>query len=272
MLKFKFAFVNEFKKPISVQQHIHSCYELIYYYRASGYSEYQPNYNYYLEDFKNIEYINSTKTSETKNEFEFANNSFIIYPPNTLHNEIHNKKASLIAIGFELNESEIKLEPGYYLDEDFFFFNLLEKISEELNNKVEYYDRMIEAILNSFIIHLKRLGNKNVDKSNSLFYAKSYLKEYFSTDIDLNKLAKSCNYSLEHFRTLFKGYTGLSPKAYILHLRLKHAIKLLTTTNIPLNVVSIMCGYDDYPQFSTFFKKRTKYSPYDFRLLNSKNN
>ena len=58
---------------------------------------------------------------------------------------------------------------------------------------------------------------------------------------------------------------GLVPKKYILQKRLALAKKQISHSELPLTEIAENCGYDDYYQFATYFKKEVGISPSQYR-------
>ena len=58
---------------------------------------------------------------------------------------------------------------------------------------------------------------------------------------------------------------GISPKRYLMELKLKKACRLLTTTTLPIVMISGSLGFDDQLAFSRIFRKEYGESPSDYR-------
>lgn len=271
MIKLKYIWINSYKRIVKVNYHIHRCYEIVYYIDANGHSDYYDKTEIESDiNTDNISYVNNLE-SLNKNSLEFVNNSLIFFPKNIIHNEIHTRPANVIAIGFDIiDDDKFSLTPKLILDNKLAFYRTFQTIASEYLNKYKHFDLMIESLIGKLLIEITRKDNDVLKRTNPLLFAKSYINEYFSTDINLDELAQTSGYSSEHFRFLFKNYTGLSPKAYILEKRLEYAKELLNNTTYSLNDLSGICGFNDYAQFSTFFKKRTNISPKDYRKLKTK--
>jgi len=92
-----------------------------------------------------------------------------------------------------------------------------------------------------------------------------YMSLHFRTSIDLKQLAARHNITYSRFRTLFKKITGLSPKQYILQLRMETALELLENTDMPVKEIALSLGYDSQNYFSSAFHKRFGHYPSDAR-------
>jgi len=90
-------------------------------------------------------------------------------------------------------------------------------------------------------------------------------------NVNLEDLASSLNIGYSLFRKVFRAYTGFSPGQYHLELRINHAMNLLTMTTLPLAVIGDRVGMDPPGYFSRLFKKKTGYSPREFRMLSQNN-
>lgn len=66
-------------------------------------------------------------------------------------------------------------------------------------------------------------------------------------------------------RRAVQDATGLGPKEFVLQLRLSRAQSLLADTDLPVQRVATLTGYDDPAYFSRLFAKRTGYAPTRFR-------
>lgn len=64
---------------------------------------------------------------------------------------------------------------------------------------------------------------------------------------------------------IFQQTLHTSPYDYLLGVRINKASSLLKTTQIPINQIALMVGYQDAPVFSKIFKQKTGFSPKAFR-------
>ncbi len=96
--------------------------------------------------------------------------------------------------------------------------------------------------------------------------ARGYIDDHFSDpDLQMNDVAKRFNLSPNHFSAVFSQEIGESFRDYLNNVRLNYAKELLRTTNIKCAEVAYQSGYNDSHYFSTFFKKKTGFTPQQFR-------
>ncbi|RYX86279.1 AraC family transcriptional regulator [bacterium] len=79
------------------------------------------------------------------------------------------------------------------------------------------------------------------------------------------QLADLMHFSEGHFREVFMREVGMTPGAYLRHLRLQHAQKLLANRGLPVADIARLCGFDGSTPFGRAFKKSFGVSPLDFR-------
>ena len=79
--------------------------------------------------------------------------------------------------------------------------------------------------------------------------------------ITLPDMARAAGMSPSSFSARFKKAFGLSPKAYLLQHRMRHAAHLLANRNRTISEIAAEVGYDDLFHFSKTFKKHFGMSP-----------
>jgi len=92
-----------------------------------------------------------------------------------------------------------------------------------------------------------------------------YMAEHFREKIDLEQLAETHKVKYSWFRNQFKKVTGMSPKQYILKIRMETAVELLENTDMPIKEIALSLGYDSQNYFSSAFHKRFGHYPSDVR-------
>ena len=96
--------------------------------------------------------------------------------------------------------------------------------------------------------------------------AKDYIKKHFTNPhLNLNDVAAFVNLSASHFSTVFTQESGTTFKEYLTDMRIRKAKELLRSTSSRTVEISYMVGYNDPHYFSSIFKKKSGYSPSDYR-------
>ncbi len=84
-----------------------------------------------------------------------------------------------------------------------------------------------------------------------------FMWENLGNDIALNDILKEFSVNKNIINDAFNSELSMSCMAYLEHLRMKFANKLLQFTNYSVSEISNMCGYRDTNYFSKVFKKHT---------------
>jgi len=96
--------------------------------------------------------------------------------------------------------------------------------------------------------------------------AVNFIKKNYSTSLSVWELVAYANLNRSYFSTLFRKTTGLSPQAFLLHLRLALACKKLSSTPYSITSIANSVGYDA-PAFTQAFRRTLGISPSHYRTL-----
>ena len=91
-----------------------------------------------------------------------------------------------------------------------------------------------------------------------------FLSLQYPQQISIQHIASSLGYHRAHLSKAFKAKTGLSPKQYLMKVRLKKAQELLLG-NLTIDQISSSVGFNDALYFSKQFRKEFGISPTDYR-------
>lgn len=93
-----------------------------------------------------------------------------------------------------------------------------------------------------------------------------YIESHLSEDITLDDLAKYTNYSVAHISRIFKEVTNNTLVGYINEKRMQKAQNLLRE-EISIKEVAVEVGFNNYSYFYKTFKRKTGFSPEDYRKI-----
>lgn len=102
-------------------------------------------------------------------------------------------------------------------------------------------------------------------KSSVIDDVKFFLDMNYAKDIRLHDVARRFGVNPDYLSRAFKGAFGVSPKRYLLDLKLQKACSLLETTDLPVAVVARSLGFADPLAFSRTFSKRYGAAPTAWR-------
>lgn len=129
----------------------------------------------------------------------------------------------------------------------------------------EFLEIDLSASFEKLLIELARATKASDTPRVSLSKSVSYINNSYNTQIKIPDLAKMDGLSMTQYNLHFKNQMGLSPTKYIISLRMNLAKELIEESNLPLNQISSMCGYEDYNFFAKVFKQFTGISPRKYR-------
>ena len=94
-----------------------------------------------------------------------------------------------------------------------------------------------------------------------------YLHENLSSKITLEEIGEMSFFSPVYCDTVFKRETGSSIIDYLIEARIAEAKRLIVEDVLSLGEVAEKSGFSDYNYFSRVFKKRTGYTPREYKRI-----
>ena len=92
----------------------------------------------------------------------------------------------------------------------------------------------------------------------------SFIDMNYAT-IRVGDIVRYIGLTRSYFATIFRKHTGVSPQEYLLQCRFRNGVRLLTETDLPIQVIAEQIGYEDPLNFSKAFKKVYEQSPTAYR-------
>lgn len=87
----------------------------------------------------------------------------------------------------------------------------------------------------------------------------------------VKEMAKNHKMSLNSFISEFKEFSGLTPLAFVQHVRLKKGKLKLECSDAPVSLIARECGYNSHASFTVYMKKHFGKSPLQIRKDARKN-
>ena len=229
-------------------------------------------YNYNRNfDALSFRFEADTVIETDKTQLELTDNNICFFPADINYTR-NAKKDKMIVVNFKCF--------GYYSTEIESFMPakpekyrvLFEEMLDYWNKKSVSYKHKASSVLNRIFAELYK-DNKSLENQNSKIYQSvKYIKgNCLKKDFSLKTAAEKSMISETYFRKLFHQEFGISPKKYVIQVRIKHAASLIITGYHTLQEIADICGYEDYKHFSVEFKKITGVSPskytYNYDIL-----
>ena len=97
--------------------------------------------------------------------------------------------------------------------------------------------------------------------------ARRYFHDHYHEPINVEDYARSRHMSLSLFMRNFKKVYGVSPKQFLLNIRMDNAQSLLETTDYSVTEIAAIVGYDNPLYFSRIYHKQKGQAPSDYRKV-----
>lgn len=95
-------------------------------------------------------------------------------------------------------------------------------------------------------------------------------RNLYTTDIQLDDLARELDISPSGLRTRFKEETGFTPHEYILRQKMEEARRQLAESENDVTRIALDLGFSSSQYFATVFKKFTGLSPQEYRTTHKR--
>lgn len=110
-----------------------------------------------------------------------------------------------------------------------------------------------------------QFDERNWGKQSVADEVKFYLDVNYSEKLKLKDVAHNFGVHPNYLTRVFQKTYHVTPKQYLLDLKLQKACQLLRTTDLPVGVIAGSMGFDDAMAFSKLFKKTYGCAPSNYR-------
>lgn len=202
--------------------------------------------------------IMSDKSNFEKNFFQLLNENNIL--SEFFRNSLYNSKQEYLLFMIPPSK-EIK--------------QVLQQLFQEFVNGDEYSENIFNNYLQIFYTHIIRsynstynyyINEKELSAKASIPAIIQFINENYRT-LTLGMLAQKFHYDSTYLSKLIKSTTGKSYSEIVTNLKLTEAKKLLENTQLKIDEISELIGYNSSDHFSYIFKLYTGLSPRKYRNL-----
>lgn len=96
-------------------------------------------------------------------------------------------------------------------------------------------------------------------------YIKYYLQKNIDKRVEIEDIARIMGYTTKYMSRVFKKKTGMKFNEYRLTLKMDKAKEYLEATDSPIKQIAYQLGYENSESFVRIFKKRTGFTPSQYR-------
>lgn len=245
------VYVGKHLHTYSVAEHSHDNWEFVYCTGGTG--------EFVIED---------------KTTIHYSSGEVVILPPHISHTNTSAKGFTNIHVRIADATLPFKNPTRIVDDNDKHVLGAFEDIFYYFNNNMEKRQLLLSALSNLIVNYVIALQNDK-QLSKAVEEIKSDIVRNFpDCTYELDEYLKSLPFSYDYLRKLFKNEMGITPHAYLTHMRMQTAEKLLSSLDHEYNVTKVasMCGYDEPLYFSRVFKKHFGCSPINYMKRHTTNN
>ena len=139
------------------------------------------------------------------------------------------------------------------------------------NTGDEYANDLVLACIMELLALIRkhnpeRFAGSHSPAEDKIFKIQQFIDQHFYEDIKIDALSKEFFISNFYLSHKFKELTGLSPKQYLMSVRLKQASLMLLNTDLPVSQIAEKAGFSNHSNFIKSFKSVYQLLPKDFRL------
>ncbi|WP_201710817.1 AraC family transcriptional regulator [Streptococcus salivarius] len=141
-----------------------------------------------------------------------------------------------------------------------------EKLDESKASQLHVISQLFE-LMHQLNALSPNLDQETISPSQKLYREAKHLIDigYNSQDISIQKIADELGVHRSYLSSIFKDFHKISPKEYLLEVRMNRAKELLETTDQPIKIIANSVGYLDPLHFSKAFRQYYDCSPSQYR-------
>lgn len=259
---------KSFYIPGMHENHKHNFFEITYVSNGSGYHWFgEKKYSVKKGDLFFIDCSISHYFRPISDDFEWMNCIFLPQCIDASLIQDNNAQSILkFVLFYYLNVDSIDSLNDFHLTNDTDrFYTLFHEMYWEYENAKTGYQEILKQYL--LILLMRIFRSYNTRKVNDTFEDEmlnnilAYLHENCEKQIKVKDLARQAFLSTGYFSTFFKQKTGLKFTDYMHKLRIEKACELLSQSDIPVQSIMNMVGYQDSKFFYDIFKRYTGSTP-----------
>ena len=145
--------------------------------------------------------------------------------------------------------------------------NLLANLENELQTNPAGYEVSVRSWFNLLLVMIfRKMSQQLAERFNGISAELlMYLKTHCREKLEMQDIAKECNYNSSYFSRIFREFTGVSFRDYLKQVRIEKAAILLAGTTMQVLDICYEVGYSDKTKFFQHFKEIHGLSPLAYR-------
>ncbi len=149
--------------------------------------------------------------------------------------------------------------------------NIFKDAALAWKEKKDFHNALIKKCIYEIIVKVRKSQQQNYLPSEKELLIKpavdTITREFTRNNLSVKELSELCGISEAYLRRIFIDKFSLSPKEYIIKLRMDYAKNLLESGQFSINQIAQICGYFEPCHFSREFSRFYGVSPKNFKKL-----
>lgn len=146
-----------------------------------------------------------------------------------------------------------------------------EDVFEAVISQLQIKASLLKMLATLYQFHLYSDSHRNTDTRVELIKTSiTFIRNHYREKIYIRDLASLANMNEQYFCRFFKKALGRTPTEYINDYRIRKAITLLETTDLPVMNICLDSGFFNLGNFLKIFRKYTGTTPLQYRKEKSK--
>lgn len=129
----------------------------------------------------------------------------------------------------------------------------------------EQLSRLIFLLVKYYPTTEKRPSEKALRDGARIKIMLQYIREHYSEELTLAKIAESANLSENECLRCFRSMIGCTPIRYVKQVRIQKAAELLAATDWQISAIGAECGFQEMSYFAKTFRELKGCTPGEFR-------
>lgn len=240
-----------------------------------------PNYHFTGETHSHYEltYVDngSLQTKVEDKTYNINAYELMLYGPNQFHTQsiITDSSCSYLTLIFDMDidEDSDLLNKVFVASSD--IHQTLKKFINETSDDHPYSKTLMLCLLQEIVIYLKRYNENTIDKpayisSNQHFQDDllnkilDHIEKNITQPLTIEEICLNFSLSRSSLQTLFKNHLNISPKNYIIKMKLQKSKELISENKYTISEIAFMLGFSSIHYFSRTFKQHFDVTPSDY--------
>lgn len=163
---------------------------------------------------------------------------------------------------FQFKDTPV-LSDIFSLHDTFSGADLVWQMRKEWDTRYLYSSELLDNMMAGLLLRILR-ENTFQSRPRSRIAADrtiTYVAEHYQEKLDCRTIAKALGYHPNYLNTVIRNATGMGLYDYIIDTKIRHAVDLVTHTDLQISEIAAMLSFSDISHFSHVYKARVGISP-----------